>query len=131
MNRSSLALVCCWWLTALAGCGLADSQVSFLPDRYKQKPPETEAPDKAPDVKALVRDHRAELFAGTTIDSILVGPPHLRGLHWEFCARPVGRGAGGQPLAQLYLVDIDNGAIGDRLPVDAAHWCNHETLQPA
>jgi hypothetical protein len=128
MNRLLIALACCW---CVAGCGLADSQVTFVPDRYKLKAPAPPAPEPMPDVKALVQQRGKELFMGT-IESILVSPPRLKDTHWEFCARPIGRGAGGQPLsAHTYLVEIEHGVIGDRLPVDGSHWCNGETFEKA
>jgi hypothetical protein len=122
------------WLAAAAGlgaCAKADSQVKFLPDFVKDKAPTPAAADPQPDVKTLVRERRQEMFVGA-IDGVLVGPPHRKGSHWMFCARPSGRGAGGQPLAaQTYLVEIDGTIIGDRLPVDGTHWCAREPYEPS
>jgi len=122
-----------WVMAAasVAACVKADSQVGFLPDVLKDKAPAPPAADPRPDVKALMRERRQEIFAGT-IDGVLVGPPHPKGTHWMFCARPSGRGVGGQPLAeQTYLVEIDGSTIGDRLPVDATHWCAREPFEPS
>jgi len=134
MERARHVVAAGMWVIAaagLAGCAKADSQVSFLPDVLKDKPPTAPAADARPDVKALMRERRQEIFAGE-IDGVLVGPPHPKGTHWMFCARPSGRGAGGQPLAsQTYLVEIDGTTIGDRLPVDGAHWCAREPFEPA
>ncbi len=114
---------------SLAGCGLADSQVSFIPDRFKLKAPEAPQPDPVPDVKSLVRDRTAELFSGK-IDAVAVSPPKPDGVHWQFCARPSGHGVGGQPLsAQTYLIEIENNMIGDRQSVGSDHWCNKESFE--
>lgn len=130
-RRGGLAAFWMIAAAALAGCARADSQVSFLPDALKDKAPTAAAADPRPDVKALMRARRQEIFTGD-IDSVLVGPPHPKGTHWMFCARPTGRGAGGQPLAaQTYLVELDGNIIGDRQPVDGAHWCAREPFEPA
>ncbi len=133
MQRALRAITAGLWLiaaAALAACVKADSQVGFLPAAFKDKAPTPTAVDPKPDIKALMRDRRQEIFAGA-IDSVEVGPPHPKGSHWMFCARATGRGAAGQPLpSQTYLVEIDGDAIGDRLPVDGAHWCAREPLEP-
>jgi len=128
MKRWGAVLAGC---VCLAACARADSQVSFLPDKYKDKAPGPPVAEPMPDVKAVVRERGKELFA-SAVDSILVGPPHPKGTHWEFCVKPIGRGVGGQPLPpQIYLVEIERGVIGDRLPVGGSHWCAREPLSPA
>lgn len=133
-TRAHGAITACLWLVvaaALTACVKADSQVGFLPAAFKDKAPTPQAADPRPDVKALMRDRRQEIFAGT-IDSAEVGPAHAKGNHWMFCARATGRGAAGQALPpQTYLVEIDGNVIGDRLPVDGAHWCAREPFEPA
>jgi hypothetical protein len=137
MTRPPRALAMTMWLAAglsfgasLGGCVHGDSQAKYLPDYMKDKPPPPEAADAAPDVKALVRDRRQELFTGT-VDSVLVGPPHPKGQHWMFCMKASARNASNQPMRpQLYLVEIDANVVGDRLPVDGAHWCAREPLEP-
>lgn len=114
----------------LAGCGLADSNAKFVPENFRDKAPTQAAGDAMPDVKALMRERRQEIFAGT-VDSVQVGPAHPKGPHWMFCARPQARDVGGNPLApRTYLIEIDNGVVGDRLPVDAGHWCSRERYEP-
>jgi hypothetical protein len=127
MVLACLGLVCGFGF-GLAGCGFADSQVTFIPDRFKQKAPEPPHPDERPDVTSLARDRTAELFSGK-IDSIAVSQPTLSGLHWQFCARPSGHGVGGQVLsAQTYLIQMENNVVGDRQAVDHDHWCNRESF---
>jgi hypothetical protein len=129
--RALAAVACLMAGAELGGCGYADSQAKFVPAMFRDKAPEAAAAEPMPDVKALVRERRQELFAGT-IDAVRVGPAHPKGTHWMFCVQAVGRGAGGQPLPpQVYLVEIERGVIGDRLPVDGAHWCAREQLEPA
>jgi len=129
--RALTAMACLLAGAALAGCGYADSHATFVPAMLRDKAPQPQAQEPMPDVRAIVRDRRQEIFAGT-IDSVLVGPAHPKNNHWMFCVQANGRGAGGQPLPrQVYLVEIEGGVIGDRLPVDGAHWCAREHLEPA
>ncbi len=130
-QRALVGLACLAAGFSLAGCAAGDSHAKYLPDFMKEKTAGPPVAEPMPDVKALARDRRQELFAGT-IDNVLVGPPHPKGTHWMFCIEPIGRGAGGQPLApQIYLVEIEAGVIGDRLPVDGKHWCAREHLEPS
>lgn len=114
--------------SALAGCGYVDSGVTFVPERYRQPAPAAQL-DPEPDVKKLVAENLALVFAGHPTD-VRVGPPHRDGMHWQACVFAMVPGIAGAPQQIRILLAIEDGKIGDRTRITTEHWCAADALEP-
>ena len=113
----------------IAGCGRVDSNVSFVPEKYRQPPSSTPAVDPEPDVKKIVAENLPSVFAGHATN-VQVGAPHRDGLHWQACVSATVAGVTGVAMSTHLLLTIESGKIGDRARIGPDHWCFKEQLQP-
>lgn len=113
----------------LAGCGRVDSNVTFVPEKYRQPASSGPMVDPEPDVRKLVADNLPSVFVGHA-SNVRVGAPHREGMHWQACVSATVAGVTGVAIPTNLLLSIDGGKIGDRTRLPAGHWCFTEQLQP-
>lgn len=120
-------------LSALAGCGFADSHAP-VPEFMRSKqgdPPPLETP---PDVKQLVRKDLDQVFvANSAPQNVQVSRPYheANGPGWTACVRADLTSATGKPLgSETYRITINQGVITDRRRIDADDNCIDEHYEP-
>jgi hypothetical protein len=116
---------------ALSGCGAVDSNVTYLPEAFRQPAPKTEI-EQPPDAPSIVRNNVSEVFmtASTPTNISVSHPIPAKYGGWDVCVRASVHGATGRSLgAQTYLINIDHNQIGGRLHVDEGHWCAKAAYQ--
>jgi hypothetical protein len=116
----------------LCGCGAVDSNVTYLPEAFRQRASKTEI-EQPPDVHLIVRDHVSEVFttASAPTNIGLSSPIPAKYGGWNVCIRASIHGATGRSIGmQTYLMNIEHSQIGSRQRVDEDHWCVKETYQP-
>ena len=119
-------------VTALAGCGAVDSQVTYLPESFRQPAPKVAEIEQPPDVHLIVRNNISAIFvAGASPSNISVSSPvPAKYGGWTTCVKASARGITGRSLcAQTYLLHIEHDQISQREHVDDTHWCAKETFQ--
>jgi hypothetical protein len=118
---------------SLAGCGLADVRAP-VPSFMRLKEAEPAPLEPAPDVKQMVRDHLDSVFVSSSAPHhVLVSQAYhdVRALGWTACVRADVNSANGSPLGSVtYRITINNGAIIDRMRVDADDNCMTENYEP-
>jgi hypothetical protein len=119
-------------VTPLAGCGAVDSQVTYVPETFRQPAPKVAEIEQPPDVHLIVRNNISAIFtAGASPSNISVSlpvPAQYGG--WTTCVKASARGITGRSLgAQTYLVHIEHDQISQREHVDYTHWCAKETFE--
>ena len=131
MNNEDLLIVTFGLALMLCGCGAVDSNVTYLPETFRQPTPKTEI-EQAPDARSIMRNNISEVF------TIASSPTNVRVSHptpakyggWNVCVRASVHGATGRLLeAQTYLINIEHNQIGERERVDDSHWCTKEVYQ--
>lgn len=131
--RFITAAALCAIAPALGGCGFADSNATFIPESLRYKAAEVK-PEVIPDVKALMRDNSGQFFATRTPpQNVRVSVPRRSstGAGWTACVRAEVAGITGRSIGtQTYLLDIDNGKIGNRHLTEATSPCASETYEP-
>jgi len=115
----------------LCGCGAVDSNVTYLPESFRQPAAKTEI-EQPPDVHLIVRNNISEVFttasSPTNISVSFPIPAKYGG--WNTCVRASVHGATGRSIGtQTYLMNIENKRIGRRERVDDNHWCAKETYE--
>ena len=119
-------------VTALGGCGFADSHAS-LPKFMLEKESAPRQIDPVPDVKQLVRDKTNSVFVGNSEPRhVQVSLPRrdTRGSGWTACIKAdllsiVGR----RQESQIYVATISGGAITDRRRAGEGDNCESETYE--
>ena len=129
-SKCSLAIVFGLAVT-LCGCGAVDSNVTYLPESFRQPAAKTEI-EQPPDVHLIVRNNISEVFttasSPTNISVSFPIPAKYGG--WNACVRASVHGATGRSIGtQTYLLNIENKQIGRRERVDDNHWCAKETYE--
>jgi hypothetical protein len=117
----------------LAGCGYADSHAN-LPKFFRQPEQPPREPEAAPDVKRLVRDNVASLFAASAHPrNIAASPPRRdpRGSGWTVCIKASVSGMSNQDIGlQTFVVSIENGRIWNRHRAGVEDKCDAEAYEP-
>src|SRR5882724_10368626 len=117
----------------LAGCGMADSH-SSLPKVFRQPEQQAREPEPPPDVKRLVRDNIASVFAASAHPSdISVSPPRhdLHGSGWTACIKASVMGMSNHSIGtQTFVVAIENDKIWNRHRANIDDSCDSQTYEP-
>ncbi len=119
-------------VTPLAGCGAVDSQVTYLPDSFRQPAPKVAEIEQPPDVHLIIRNNISAIFmAGASPNHISVSLPlPAKYGEWTTCVKASVLGITGRSLGtQTYLVNIKHDRISQREHVDGNHWCAKETFE--
>jgi hypothetical protein len=130
---SKCALVVAFGLAVvtLCGCGAVDSNVTYLPETFRQSGPKTEI-EELPDVHLIVRNNIFAVFttASSPTNISVSSPIPARHGGWNACIRASVHGATGRSIGtQTYLMNIENKQIGRRERVDDNHWCAKEAYE--
>lgn len=115
----------------LFGCGAVDSQVTYVPESFRQKAPPQET-ERPPDVHRVVRDGISKIFMVTAMpnDISVSFPVPAKYGGWTTCVRAVATGISGRSLGtETFLVNIIHDQVQERRRVDDAHWCSHEAFE--
>src|ERR1035437_1121832 len=131
MNSKGALIVTFGLALTLCGCGAVDSNVTYLPETFRQPAPKTEI-EQPPDGPSIVRNNISEVFttasSPTNIRVSFPIPAKYGG--WNVCVRASVHGATGRSLGeQTYLINIEHNQIGEREHVDDSHWCAKEAYQ--
>jgi len=119
-------------VTPLAGCGAVDSQVTYLPDSFRQPAPKVAEIEQPPDVHLIIRNNISAIFmAGASPNHISVSLPlPAKYGEWTTCVKASVLGITGRSLGtETYLVNIEHDRISQREHVDGNHWCAKETFE--
>jgi hypothetical protein len=115
----------------LCGCGAVDSNVTYLPESFRQPAAKIEI-EQPPDVHLIVRNNISEVFttASSPTNISVSSPIPAKYGGWNACIRaPVHGGTGRSIGTQTYLMNIENKQIGRRERVDDNHWYAKETYE--
>jgi hypothetical protein len=115
----------------VCGCGAVDSNVTYLPETFRQPAPKTEI-EEPPNVHLIVRNNISAVFtAASSPTNISVSSPiPAKYGGWNACIRASVHGVTGRSIAmQTYLINIESKQIGRRERVDENHWCAKETYE--
>jgi hypothetical protein len=131
MNSKGALVVTFGLALILGGCGAVDSNVTYLPERFRQPAPKTEI-EQPPDAPSIVRNNISGVFvtASSPTDISVSFPMPAKYGGWNVCVRASVHGATGRSLGtQTYLINIEHNQIGEREHVDDSHWCAKEVYQ--
>src|SRR5437762_14285157 len=112
-------------VTPLAGCGAVDSQVTYLPESFRQPAPKVAEIERPPDVHLIVRNNISAIFmAGASPSNISVSfPVPAKYSGWTTCVKSLWRGITGRSLCtQIYLLNNEHNPI---------RHCDNVTVTPS
>ena len=132
-ERMALVTASAFSLAAFT-CGMADSH-SNLPRFMRGAEPLPQGPETAvPNVKQLIRDNIASIFAASAHPTSIAVSPARRDPHgpgWTACVKASVSGMSNQPIGvQTYVVSIENGRIWNRQRAGADDKCDGEPFEP-
>lgn len=127
-----LALVAGAALT-VAGCGFADVRAP-VPEFMRAKVPDPAPLESPPDLKRMLKEKLDSVFtAASQPTNVRVSEPrpNLRGPGWTACVKADVISVTGTPLGtQIYRIEISDGAIADRRPIEPEDTCASESYEP-
>jgi hypothetical protein len=84
-----------------------------------------------PDSVEFARANAHNIFpAGSKASDISVAPPRPNGFGWTVCLRANFSNVAGKPTGpQTFVLQIDNGKVGDRRRAEQADGCDTETYR--
>jgi hypothetical protein len=117
----------------LAGCGFADIRAP-VPEFMRAKAPEPAPLEPPPNVKRLLKEKLDSVFTAASQPSnvrVSEPRPNLRGPGWTTCVKAEVISVTGKPLGtQTYRIEISDGAIADRRPIEPEDTCSSEKYEP-
>lgn len=117
----------------LAGCGFADIRAP-VPEFMRAKVPEPAPLEPPPNVKRMLKEKLDSVFTAASQPSnvrVSEPRPNLRGPGWTACVKAEVVSVTGKPLGtQTYRIEISDGAVADRRPIEPEDTCNNESYEP-